>query len=153
MSTALLYIASLVPSGRLALLCAASIGVVFVQMSCGARWAVCTYLAASGLALLLCPLKGMVWAYALFFGWYPPVKMFFERKNAAWMRWGGKLACFNLALLAYWLVFGRALLPAQLAGKSGLLIVCAAELGFLIYDYALKELILFYIRKIARRMK
>ena len=62
---------------------------------------------------------------------------------------GGKLLCFNLAFLALFFGLKEAFWPGVSASLS---IVPAFEVGFLVYDYALKKLILFYIRKIARRL-
>ena len=66
----LLYLSSVIPWGRLAILCAATIGVVFVRMSCSCAWALGCYAVTAALGILLLPVKSPSLLYGLFLGYY-----------------------------------------------------------------------------------
>ena len=145
----LLWGASVLPSARLALLCAASLGVVLTEICDGPRSAWTCYGAATLLALLLLPRKGPAAVYGLFAGYYPIVKLRLEQLKSPWLRWGGKLLLFNGALGALcWIFRGRweVKLPlwALFSAGNGL---------FVLYDFALKQVILICLRKIVGRMR
>ena len=88
-------------------------------------------------------------AYALLPGWYPLIKLRLERIASPSLRFGAKLLLANVVLL-----------PAFLLGKSYLVglpfplwqILLGCELAFVVYDYALTQIILIYMRKISGRI-
>jgi len=92
-----MYISAVLPSGRLALICVASFGVVFVRMRCGNSWALCTYAVSTVLAALLLPQKAPAVLFGLFLGYYPLIKMSTERISGRILRWFVRLAVFNSA--------------------------------------------------------
>ena len=150
----MLYLAAIVPSGRLALLCAASVWAAFIRMSCSVRWAVGCFAVTAAAAFLLLPAKSMAILYAAFFGYYPLIRLETERIKSKAFRWGVRFLLFNAVLiLLYYLaetLFTE--LPLQLTG-SPLLLLLIGNAAFLAYDFALQQLILYYIRTMARRIK
>ena len=152
--TAILLLASVLPWGRLLLLFAAAVGVIFVRVSCSCAWALGCYAVTSLLGLILLPTKSPAILYAGFFGYYPLVKLFAERLGPNALRWAVKLAVFNLALAAFYGlaravftdVIGSVLMPIWLLWIT-------ANGAFVLYDLALTQLILYYLRTIAGRMK
>ena len=144
-----LYLGSILPTMRLALLCVSSLSVVLMALRFDWRWALSVYVTAAALSLLLLPEKGLALAFGLLPGWYPLAKLRLERVASPPLRLGGKLLLANAVLLPALLV-GRGYLeagPLQLWQ-----IIIAGELVFLIYDYALSQIILLYMRKIAGRI-
>lgn len=150
----LLYVASVLPSGRLGMLCISGFAVIFVLMSCGWRWALGAFACTALLGIFLLPDKAIAASYALFAGWYPVVKLALERSGSQARRWIGKFLIFNAVFIPGALVLRELFFAGtRLEAVPFLWILLAANVCFLIYDYACKYLILFYIRKIARRWK
>ena len=149
----LLFLSSVLPNGRLAVLCIATLCVAFVRMMSGWRWALGCYAVTAALSLLLLPSKVMPILYAAFFGYYPVVKLGAEHFASRAVRWGIKLAAFNgVMAILYFTV--RALFQGDwgmLSRTPALMLLCA-NIAFVLYDLALTQGILFYIRKIARRI-
>lgn len=146
-----LLLCTVLPTAKLALLCLSSLGVCFVRMSCSVKWAIGTYLITAALALLLLPEKSPAAAYALLTGFYPLILLRLERIGKKSLRYGIKLLLFNAVFAGlYFAVSG--LLPAKASALSPWILFIAANIAFLVYDYALTQLILLYIRKIARRI-
>lgn len=149
LGVAVLYFGSLMPTARLALLCVSSLGAVLMALRFDRRWALGVYIATAVLAFLLLPDKGVALAYALLPGWYPLVKLRVERLSQPLLRFGAKLLVANVILL-----------PAVLLGKGYFVdmpfqlwqILIGLELVFLLYDHALTQIILLYMRKIAGRI-
>ena len=148
-----LYLGSVLPTARLAVLCLATLGVVFIATSCKSGWAWGCYAVTSTAALLLLPEKMLAVIYAAFFGYYPILKLRLERFGNIGVRWLLKLAAFNAALgvlyAAYKTVFTDLISTVLPVWALWL----AANAAFAAYDYALGQLILYYLRKIAGRIK
>lgn len=149
----ILLLSSLLPSARLAFAAIASLGVIFIFMTSSWKWALGTYAVTAGLSLLLLPGKIPALLYACFFGFYPIIKLCAERLRRPFVRWSLKLGVFNAAFLVFYLTFVKAILFGRIGTGRLILILLVSNLVFLIYDYALKKLILFYLRKIAGRVK
>lgn len=149
LGTVILYLGSVLPSARLALLCISSLGVVLMALRFDGRRALAVYAVTAALALLILPGKAMALAYALLPGWYPLIKLRLERLKTPAERYGAKFLAANAVLL-----------PAVLLGRSYFAamplplwqILVAGEAVFLVYDYALTQIILLYMRKIAGRI-
>ena len=154
LSVLVLLLASVLPTARLALVCLASLGPALCALHDSPRWALGCFAAAALLSLLLLPQKGVSLGYAVFAGYYPVLKLRLERLGNRLHRLAFKLAVFNAALAVLWLGFHALSAPALPLGRfavpAGVLIANAA---FLVYDYALDQIILFYLRKIAGRVK
>ena len=149
-----LYLSCVLPWGRLGLLCAATLGVVFVRMSCSCGWALGCYTVTALLGLLLLPMKAPALAYALFLGYYPLIRIRSERIAGKAPRLLLKLAVFNAAAALIWLAFRFVFNDLTTGTELPMYILWLAANGvFLIYDYALGQMILYYIRNIAGRFK
>ena len=148
----LLYVASFIPTVRLAVLCVASLSVVVVYVHAGTPWALGTFAVVSVLGLFLCPDKSEALIFTIFLGYYPIIKFPIERIGKRWLRLLAKLAVFNAAFTVL-LGFLLALLHGLPVGLTLFLVYVLANIVFLVYDYALKKLVLFYMRKIDGRVK
>ena len=149
LGTVILYLGSVLPSARLALLCVSSLGVVLMALRFDGRRALAVYGVTATLALLVLPGKAMALAYALLPGWYPLLKLRLERLKTPAERYGAKLLAVNAVLLPV-LLLGRNYFAASPLPLWQILL--GGEVIFLVYDYALTQIILLYMRKIAGRI-
>ena len=152
LGASLLFLGSVLPTLRLVILCSAAFCVAYVRMSCPRPWGWLCYGAAGALSLLL-PDKTMGILFLAFFGYYPLLFLELERIASPALRWGLKLVGFNLAAAALYAaasgLLGR-LLPRFAA--SPVLLFAAANAGFLCFDYALRQMILYYLRHISGKV-
>ena len=149
----ILYIGSVLPTARLTVLCAATLGVVFIRLSCSTRWALGCFAVTAFASLLLLPGKALAILYTVFLGYYPVIKLWAERLHKGVYRWTVKLISFNTAALVLY-VAARAVV-SELAGVLVWplwAVWLGAHAAFVAYDYALGALILYYLRNLARRI-
>ena len=152
--TAVLYLCSLLPTLRAALLCVAGLGTAFIRMRCSWKWGLGCYAVTAAAALLLLPEKMPAVLYAAFFGYYPIILLLTERLKNPVLRWGARLLVFNTVLVI--LLFTARTMFASLlsAGAEKLwILIPVCNAAFLAYDWALRQLILYYIRNLSRRIK
>jgi len=148
LSVVLLYFACMLPSGRLGLTAAAGFFPAATVVSCGLKAGLLCYGGSGLLALFLVSDKGLAMLYLLFFGLYPIVKGWIEKRRRLPVELCFKFAFFNLmfslvlrvasALLLSLLPFGRA--------STGLLYLLGNAV-FLIYDFGLSKVICFYQKR------
>ena len=154
LSVVVLLLSGIMPSGKMALICIASFGVIFVRIYCGNSWAVCGYVITTLLALLLVPQKGSALLYGLFFGYYPLIKLSTERISRKTLRWILRFAVFNAAFMIAYLLLQSVLTAwINLNGQSFIVFLISANVVFVLYDYALTQMILIYLRKIDGRIR
>ena len=148
-----LYLESIIPTGRAGFLVLSSFLLCAVYLESGLKWLIATYIASSLLAFLLAADKIGLLPFILLFGIYPVLKNFVERIRSIWLEWLLKLAGFNILLLAGYAVF-KPLLPSALAGSPWTWIAVAVfEIGFIIYDLLFTQWIHFYLARIAPRFR
>ena len=150
----LVYIASVVPTGKIVVLCVASLGTVFVLTRFGWKWALGSFAVTAALSLILCPTKSAAILYAAFLGYYPVAKVLIERLRRPAFRWGGKLICFNAAAMVLFFA-ARTLFRGDWGPLGGypLILLVLANALFVLYDLALQQGMLYFMRNIARRIK
>lgn len=144
----LLFLARVVPSGRIGLMVLTSFPVCLSLMLYGTGWAFGVFAVTAVLGLLLFP-GAVTILYLLFFGYYPITKSLFERLHS-------KALCLALKLVLYAAVFAGAYLLAEPIGLtvSGLLpwyvLLPLGALVFLVYDWCYSQVIRIYLDKFAR---
>ena len=150
----MLYLGSVLPSARISILCIAALGVAFVTVSCSSGWAMCCFVVTGALSLLLLPEKTLAFLYVLLPGYYPVIKIRTERFGSVWVRWGIKLIVFHVSFAASMLL-SRLFAPLAelISGISFWFLWLGALAVFLLYDYVLGLLILYYLRSISGRIK
>lgn len=142
-SLAVLWLASLAPSGWVGLTALAGLFPVAAVLSAGQTAGYLCWAAAGLLGLILLPNKGVSVLYLLFFGIYPVLKSCIESIRRLWAEWALKLIYFNAVLcLAWFLLRGLILptLPTWLTGRVFLLWPLG-NLVFIAYDLGLSKLI------------
>lgn len=150
-STALLYFAAVLPSGRVAMAAIAGLVGVLAVIHCGGKWAAGVYAVSAALALLISPVKIVALMYAAFFGYYPALKSPIERIRNRTVGWLLKFAVLNVAVAVTWFV-AKQFFPEALEQEIALwLLWIGVNAVFVIYDICLTQLIQMYIKKFASR--
>lgn len=154
LSLLLLYLATMLPSGRIGMVAVAGLVPAVGVISGGLATGFLSYGAAGLLGLLLLPDKGSALLYVLFFGLYPMIKYLIERLRKLPLELVLKLVFFNLILIVFLFGFSALLFPMlpQIM-HTPLLLFGIGNVVFLIYDYGFSKLITFYavrIRKATR---
>lgn len=129
-----LYLAGVVPSSKLFLLCFCSIFIAIIMQECGIKYAVSAFLASSLLGFLLMPNKFIMLPFIAFLGYYPIAKLYLERQNKA-LEYVIKLLIFNVALIISYFIAKAFIVDI----KTWLLVIffVLAQGIFLVYDYVL----------------
>ncbi len=150
----ILYIAAFVPSGKLALSAVAGIFIAAVLIECGWVSALCCFAAVSAISLLLLPQRFPGLMFLVFFGYYPLIKSFAERRKNRVFEWVIKLAVFNIAalLLELGLISGF-LAGVELPGVPVYVIWLVSNAVFVIFDFGFSALISYYLRAIHSKIK
>ena len=154
MSLALLYLASVLPTGQLGVAAVAGLFPMAAVISAGWKAGVCCWLASGLLGLLIVPGKGIALLFLLFFGLYPVVKSLIERMKKLVLEWICKLILFNADLLLCLQVAGGILmgsLPEQL--RELWLLWPVLNAVFIVYDIGLSRLAPLYINRVDRRLR
>lgn len=150
LETVILYMGAIAPGGRIAMTVMAGLPSAAAMIECGAPTALAAYAVSSALALLICPLKAVPVAYALFFGFYPLLKSLIERRIRPGVQLPVKLAAM-LAAEAVMLVLYRAVMLNSLKTGTVLIIFGVSAPLMIAYDFCLTRLIEYYIsRKIKK---
>lgn len=126
------------------------------------NWAIATYAAVSLLCIFVTPNYEATLLFILFMGYYPILKFYLDKKKNKALVWTIKFAVFNAAVIVFYLAFQfiftsvDMLEGMEMFGKYAVLVLwITANIFFLIYDYALTQMINVYIhwfrKKILRR--
>lgn len=169
MGVALIFIGALIETLDLTVAALASFFCIFAIIELGGIYPWLIYAVTGILAVVLMPYSLGGWYYLLLFGYYPILKEKLDKliKPVAWTI---KILFFNLTLVlgtavAFMLFFGNAegktLIDAFMYVFGGeevgewfaIGIYLLANLTFIIYDFALTKIIIFYFAKIRKRLK
>lgn len=149
LSLLLLYLAAMLPSGRIGMVAVAGLVLAAGVVSGGLATGFLCYSATGILAFLLIPDKGCALLYAVFFGLYPMVKSLIERLRKLPAEFLLKLVFFNIVLAILLFGFSAFLFPMipEFLHKT-LPIFLVGNVVFLIYDYGFSKLITYYASRI-----
>lgn len=144
----LMYLATYirVNTGAFLFLCALLTAIILLESNI--KYAAASVAATSLLALLLIPDKQIVLLYALFFGWYPLLKLFAETRRSKVTEWIIKLLGFHLSLLLggilFYFLFHINIFSLQLPVWA---LWILGVVAFVLMDIILSLGIHFYLRK------
>lgn len=128
----------------------ASMCVLLVLVETGARYAWLTYAVCGVLSLILLPIKLAGVLFVGFLGFYPMAKAFFEKKFRGWRCLVLKILLLNictaLMLLALRYVMTEAL-------WFEIMTLVLANVVFVVYDYALTQLLRAYVFVWRKKLK
>ena len=152
MSLLFLYMASVLPTMRVAMYFLSSVFVMGLVLEEEIGLAFMMFAVDSVLSLLLMPNIIRVVPYVLFFGHYGIGKYYIETliKDKV-VRYIAKLLYYNIALVLMYLLAKEVLLEDVLnVGIAFWLAVVLAELAFVVYDYAFTKVTAYYFNHIRR---
>lgn len=126
------------------------------------NWAIATYVAVSLLCIFVTPNYEATLLFILFMGYYPILKFYLDKKKNKVLVWICKFGIFNAAVVIFYLAFQYIFTSVdmmegmEMFGRYAVFVLWgAANIFFLIYDFALTQLIDIYInwfrKKILRR--
>lgn len=152
LSIVLMFLTSIIPSMTYALPAAAGILLSLIVIEIDKRWALGVYAAVSLLSILLIADKEAAVMYIMFFGYYPVLKGVFEGKLNPVLSWVLKFTVFNIGIVLATLitiyVFNIPFDEMERYGKwAAVLLLAIGNVVFLIYDFALTNLIKLYLLK------
>lgn len=150
LSVVFLYVGALFDVLDLSAAAFASLCVLWVTVEFGTRWALAVYAATALLALLLLPTKLPAVLYVGLFGYYPPLKAFYEQKLHGALVWVAKVVTMNAA------VFVMILIVRYVAAEAlwfEILLLVTANIVFVIYDIALTRLMRAYVLVWRKRLR
>lgn len=148
----MLYLAAILPTGRLAFYFLSSIFISAVLVERQPVMALMLYLVVSGLGLLIVPNLTMVLPYVLLFGHYGIGKYYIEKIKDKVTCFILKLLYFDLFLgLTYWLV-GNLLLGSVLEQLQPWVLIVLSQVAFVIYDILYSKVTLYYYNNIRKKL-
>ena len=155
LSVALLWIGSIVPTGRIALVAMASLLPAAAVLHSGLPLSFLVYAASALLALLILPDKTCAVAYALVLGWYGPVKSIIERLDRLVLEWVIKIVLFAIVACVFYFVFTAMFLSliSLTAMPFAWLVIPVLLTAFVLYDVAFTGLIAMYQDRVAKHIR
>ncbi|MEG0295708.1 MAG: hypothetical protein RR620_03250 [Clostridium sp.] len=145
-SLIILYSSSIIPVSTLSILTVVSCIVPIAIINSSIKVGAVVYGATSLLGFLLVP-TNLIITYILFFGIYGIFKHFIERMNSLPKEVVVKLIFFNISFATSYFVLKLLLGNVEIL-ISPILLIIAAQVVFLVYDYALTLIISFYLNRI-----
>ena len=152
LGTVLVYLASMLPSGRLALVAVAGLVGAAAVIHCGGKAAAGVFVVSALLSFLLSPDKGNALMYAAFLGYYPALKSLIERLRSLVAVWAVKLVLANGVFALLWFLARAVLLDGTEIQLPLWLFWIGLNVVFVIYDIGLSRLIYVYVRRFAGKM-
>lgn len=149
----ILFLESIVPTGRLGFYALASFILSVIVLENGVRWGWLAYAVTSLTAALIIPEKLNLLPYFVFFGIYTLVKYHIEYLRKKWLEIILKLIAFNLPLWIFW-DFVKGFLPDRLT--EGLIVIVAGiilQVAFFVYDKIFTLWLNYYFEKIAPKVR
>lgn len=152
LSFVLMLLGSLIDVLDLSAVMLASMISLFLYVECGAKHAWIAYAVTGVICLLLLPSKTVALEYILFGGCYPLCRASFEKlgKLPSLLL---KLLVFNAALTVLLLALRALISTSDAPYGMTALTYAVGNAAFLLYDYALSRITVFWIRIIAPRLK
>lgn len=138
----------------------AGVLMMIIAVEVSRSWALLTYIAVSLLSLLITFDKEAALLFILFFGHYPVLRMYLGRIRLKFLRRLVKFIIFNICIIAYFYttvyVFGLDQMLTEMGdfGKyGGYIMLVAADVIFVLYDYNLTFLYKSYCRSFLPRLR
>lgn len=138
----------------------AGVLMMIIAVEVSRSWALLTYIAVSLLSLLITFDKEAALLFILFFGHYPVLRMYLGRIRLKFLRRLIKFIIFNICIIVYFYttvyVFGLEQMLTEMDdfGKyGGYVMLFAANIIFVLYDYNLTFLYKTYCRSFLPRLR
>ncbi|MBQ3403846.1 MAG: hypothetical protein IJG63_00305 [Oscillospiraceae bacterium] len=152
-SVAAMFLASVIPVGRLGIVGIACFFTIAAVIEAGKKGGLAVYVCSAFLSFLLVPVKGAPLIYTVFFGYYPIVKSFAEKRKSRVLEWVIKIAVLNAAATLLLFVFKGLIYDFVNLDRSIWLIILAFNVVFVIFDIGVSMVIDFYMERISDRVR
>jgi len=153
LSVIAMYGASVIPTGQLGVLAAASLFGVAAVVEGGIPAGAAVYGGSSLLGFLLVPNKNAVLLYLLFFGYYPILKAWAEKRKSRMAEWLIKLAVVNAALAVIFFAVSVVFIDLSKLGGSYAAAFLLCNAVFILFDIGVSRLTAFYVTRISGRIR
>lgn len=133
----------------------AGLFIMIAVIEAGPKWGGGAYIASAVTVFILPADAEAKLLYIAFFGYYPVLKAVFERMSNRVLEYILKFAVFNAAiLLSYGVLTGLLSIDVGDMGDfgkyTGVVLLCAANIVFPIYDMAVSRMAQFYLARLHR---
>jgi len=146
LTVVLLYVASIIPISKLSILTVASCLIPISIIRTSIKNTILVYIASSVLSFFLVPTNIALY-YTLFFGIYGIIKYIVEKTNNLPLEYLFKLIAFNILLLIIYLIT-KSFFDISNSNLPLWTLWLAAQIVFLVYDYALTLAISFFLNRL-----
>ena len=147
LSLVILYLSTIIPINTIAILTIASSIIPISIIRSDIKTAISVYIITSIISFFFLPINYSI-LYILLFGIYGIIKYFIEKINKLYIEIILKLLFFNV-MLALGYILACSILSSLINIKLSIyILIIAAQIMFLIYDYALTIIITFYLERI-----
>lgn len=145
-----LYIASIVPAGKLAMYFLSSVFISALLVEYESGLAFLMFVAVSLLSFLILPDRTRVFYYILFFGHYGIGKYYIEKIKDKVIAFVVKLLYFNAAMALMYILATKVLLADTASPLPLWALIILAQVLFVIYDYLFSLVTQFYYTRIRK---
>ena len=152
LTVVILLLGSLIELLDLSAAAMASLVVMVALIELGVGYAVGVYAAAAVLSVLLFPKTATI-VFAAFVGYYPIVKVYLDRIKPKFLQYAVKLLLFNAFLFGILWVLKQLLGAGNDWSALGYPLYVLGNLTFVVFDFAIARLSVFYIYKLRNRFK
>lgn len=151
----ILYLSSVFSVIDLTLAAVTVFVMVFAVLEIGGKYPWIMYAVVSIIAILILPQKFSAVVYAVFFGWYPMAKAFFERFRPI-IAWGLKFITFNVSFIAIYQIC-RIVLGLEESGVLDgtvyfIVMLALGNVAFFVFDIMLRIVISLYKFKFRKQL-
>lgn len=160
MSLLVMLLASIIPGLEYATPAFAGMLLVIIVIEISMRWAFLTYAAIALLVFFLVPNKESGLLFIAFLGYYPILKSVLEtriKRTAA--QWAVKLLIFNISVMIYYKLVMMLVVSPEIADTESKLgeyalyiLLCFANIVFIIYDIAMTRIVTVYVKWFRRKV-
>jgi len=152
LSLIVLYLAAILPSGRISLYFLSSIFVAALLVEDQPVMALISFGVVSGLGVLIVPDLSIVLPYVFLFGHYGIGKYYIEKLRDKVVAFILKMLYFDVGLTAIFFLAYHVLMGELFDALPPWALVAVAQVVFVVYDFLYSKITLFYVRVIRRRL-
>ena len=143
--------ASLFPAMSLAIVALCGIATMIVILKCGYKYATLTYIASAVLIWILTPNKECAVYYTMLFGYYPLIRLWFERVQKRAVVVFLKTLLVNLLYIVVYLILKSVLWISEFTNTFEIITGAALfNIAFWLYDIFIQRCLFVYISKGSR---
>lgn len=145
-----LYIASIIPTGKLAMYFLSSVFISALLVEYETGLAFLMFVAVSLLSFLILPDRTRIFYYILFFGHYGIGKYYIEKVKDKVIAFVVKLLYYNAAMAIMYILAAKVLLSDTVSLLPLWALIIIAQVLFVIYDYLYSVVTQFYYQRIRK---